>query len=258
MTQTLRTVTSGKGPELVLLHGWGLNSGVWESLMPSLTPRFTVTLIDLPGFGLNHDIVPESYNLSSIAELILNVMPAKATLTGWSLGGLMAQHIASSRPDKIDRLILLCTSPKFMATEEWPGIAEPVLREFHQQLKHDFSKTLDRFLAIQAMGSQSAKADIRQLKQSISQYPPPHQQALSGGLSLLSDIDLRHNLTQITAPTTWFFGRLDSLVPQKMIQKLKLLQPLAKHIVIPKASHAPFVSHQEDFLDLLLNELHTK
>jgi pimeloyl-[acyl-carrier protein] methyl ester esterase len=105
------------------------------------------------------------------------------------------------------------------------------------------------------MGSQSAKSDIRQLKRSIEQYPAPHKDALSGGLALLSRVDLRDDLAQINVPTTWLFGRLDSLVPQKAIALISQLQPQARHLVFPKASHAPFVSHFEDFKESLFAEL---
>jgi pimeloyl-[acyl-carrier protein] methyl ester esterase len=255
MTQQLRTVTAGVGPNLVLLHGWGLNSGVWESLVPKLVPYFSVTLVDLPGFGLNHDILPDEYNISSISDLLLDAIPSDSILLGWSLGGLIAQHIAISYPNKIKRLVLLCSSPKFKATQEWYGIAESVLSVFHQQLDDDVGKTLERFLAIQAMGSPSAKSDIQQIRQSIHKYPLPHKDALSGGLEILSEVDLRLQLSRITAPTNWFFGRLDSLVPQKVAGMIKVLQPTAKQMVIQKASHAPFISHLDSFVNLLLDEL---
>jgi pimeloyl-[acyl-carrier protein] methyl ester esterase len=255
MTQKLRTVTMGNGPDLVLLHGWGLNSGVWENLMPKLTSCHTVTLVDLPGFGLNHNTLPLDYDLPSVAKLVADVVPNNSVILGWSLGGLIAQHIAAMGLLDIKQLILLCTSPKFEAADEWPGIQASVLSLFHKQLGQDFNKTLERFLAIQAMGSQSARSDIRQLKHSIAQYPVPHKTALSGGLALLSDIDLRADLAQITIPTTWFFGRLDSLVPQKAIALIKQYQPTAKHVVMQKASHAPFVSHPDDFIEMLLAEI---
>lgn len=254
--QTLKVVTVGQGQNLVLLHGWGLNSGVWDNLVPVLSPHFNMTLIDLPGFGLNHDIVPEDYDLSSVAKLIAEVIPSQSIVLGWSLGGLIAQYIAVNKLVAMKQLVLLCTSPKFKATEEWDGIAEPVLNLFHKQLEHDFGKTLERFLAIQAMGSQSAKSDIRQLKHAIDQYPLPHKNALSGGLKLLSEVDLRDQLSQISIPTTWFFGRLDSLVPQKVAGLINDLQPEAKQVVMSKVSHAPFVSDLESFSNILLNELH--
>ncbi|TDF36397.1 pimeloyl-[acyl-carrier protein] methyl ester esterase [Alteromonadaceae bacterium M269] len=255
MTEKLRVSSYGQGPELALLHGWGLNSGVWEGILPKLTPHYRVNLIDLPGFGINHDILPESYDLESVAELVLDVIPQGSILLGWSLGGLIAQHITINTSDHIQRLILLCTSPKFQATDEWHGIAEPVLSLFHQQLEGNFSKTLERFLAIQAMGSPSAKSDIRQLKQAIGQYPEPAMGALNGGLNLLSTVDLRQELSRIEVPTFWCFGRLDSLVPQKAIEPIQQLQPNAKHLIMHKASHAPFVSHLDGFADILLDEI---
>jgi pimeloyl-[acyl-carrier protein] methyl ester esterase len=45
---TLYTQTSGSGPDLVLVHGWGLNGGIWDTLAPLLEPGFRVTRVDLP------------------------------------------------------------------------------------------------------------------------------------------------------------------------------------------------------------------
>ena len=43
--------TSGSGPDLVLVHGWGMNAGVWSLLLPALQERFRVTVLELPGHG---------------------------------------------------------------------------------------------------------------------------------------------------------------------------------------------------------------
>ena len=47
----LYTETLGAGPDLVLLHGWGLHAGVWESTAAELAKSWRVTLVDLPGHG---------------------------------------------------------------------------------------------------------------------------------------------------------------------------------------------------------------
>ncbi|MGB5339321.1 MAG: alpha/beta fold hydrolase, partial [Gammaproteobacteria bacterium] len=47
----LYTHTSGAGPDLLLVHGWGLHSGIWDGLAPLLEPHYRVTRMDLPGHG---------------------------------------------------------------------------------------------------------------------------------------------------------------------------------------------------------------
>ena len=81
-----------------------------------------------------------------------------------------------------------------MARDEWPGIAPKVLTGFNQMLAGDFRQTIERFLAIQAMGSEHARDDIRQLRHWLAERPAPQFAALEAGLTLLADIDLREPL----------------------------------------------------------------
>ena len=112
-------------------------------------------------------------------------------------------------------------------------------------------KTIERFLAIQAMGSESARDDIKQLKLLLNQYPAPKEQALSAGLDILQHDDLRAMFAQLTVPIVGIFGRLDALVPYRALKKMQALQPNFDYEVIDKASHAPFISHKEAFITAL-------
>ena len=63
VTEKLKISTSGQGPELLLLHGWAMHSGIWGGLVDSLSSEFHVNLVDLPGHGLT--VVPDDYPLSA-------------------------------------------------------------------------------------------------------------------------------------------------------------------------------------------------
>ena len=118
-------------------------------------------------------------------------IPANCILIGWSLGGLVAQQIAHSYPEKLKQMVLICSSPKFSKSADWPSIEPKVLSFFTQQLNIGFSKTLERFLAIQAMGSVNARQDAKIIKKVGQQYPLPSLVALAAGLNMLQSIDLR-------------------------------------------------------------------
>jgi pimeloyl-[acyl-carrier protein] methyl ester esterase len=248
MTSTLFSESRGQGPNLVLLHGWGLNSGVWEPISSRLEAHFRVTFIDLPGFGRNASIMPEHYDLTSISSMVGECLPDKYSLLGWSMGGLVAQNIAIDHASNIDKLVLLATSPKFTQDADWFGIKSQVLTSFEDQLEKNYSKTLDRFMAIQALGSTSAREDIKQIKQFIEHYPMPDYSALRAGLGILAGTDLRPFLADISCETYRLYGRLDSLVPTKAIARIAELQPNSKSHTFAHASHAPFISHPDDFL----------
>ncbi len=241
----------GQGPDLVLLHGWGMNGAVWHGIVPALAARYRVHLVDLPGFG-NSPLAGEvEYSLPWLAEQVAAILPERCHLLGWSLGGLVASQLALNHPERLHSLITVASSPCFMAQGEWPGIAPKVLTGFNQMLVGDFKQTIERFLAIQAMGSEHARDDIRQLRHWLAERPAPQLAALEAGLGLLADVDLRDELAQLNLPCLRVYGRLDSLVPKASSPLLDERYPASRSVVLEKASHAPFISHPQQFIEII-------
>lgn len=249
--RTLITRSQGAGKDLVLLHGWGMNSGAFSEFITTLASDYRITLIDLPGFGENADIVPEPYTLEALCAAIEPMLPSQCVIVGWSLGGLIAQQLAVQHSNKVAALITMASTPKFEACHGWNGIEPNILRQFESQLERDYEKTVERFLAIQAMGSDTARKDIKTIRSAIQQYPAPSVLALRDGLSLLSNVDLRDVIGRISVPTLRLYGRLDSLVPTSVIDRIHELQPEADSVVLCHASHAPFISHPQQTHDII-------
>ncbi|SEI04794.1 pimeloyl-[acyl-carrier protein] methyl ester esterase [Rheinheimera pacifica] len=245
-------MTSDK-PVLVLLHGWGVNQGVWhgvaQQLESQLDGKIQLLTPDLPGFGLCRNY-PQPYQLDAVVEMLAAHIPAQSYVCGWSLGGLLAIALAHRYPHKVKQLGLIAASPCFMAQQNWPGMAEAIMQQFARALSENLPLTIERFLAIQAMGSSSARADIKVLKQAIMAYPMADITAVEGALQLLK-LDLRQQFAALTQPVAGFFGRLDSLVPVKVTDLLQQLQPHGQFVVAAHASHAPFISHQDEFIQWL-------
>jgi len=247
--------TTGAGDtDLVLLHGWGLNADVWQSIVPRLAPHFRLHLIDLPGYGRSREYGPLS--LAEMAHSLLPVIPARAALLGWSLGGLVASQLALTRPDRVSALISVASSPCFCAQEDWPGIKPETLANFQQQLSGDFQRTVERFLALQTLGTDSARQDARQLKEAVLAQPMPDIAVLEAGLTLLRDVDLRSALTQLNLPFLRLYGALDGLVPRRIATRLDEALPNSHSVTMEKAAHAPFISHPEAFCQEIIAFLH--
>ncbi len=247
--------TQGQGPDLVLIHGWGMNSAVWQPVMPLLTSHFTVHCCDLPGYG--ESTLPSASSLTEIAKQVYQSAPVEqAAWLGWSLGGLIATDIALKAPERVSHLITVASSPCFAASENWKGIKPAVLQAFMAQLELDFQPTIERFMALQAMGSPSARQDIKQVKQAVLAKPQPQLAALQIGLQLLAEQDLRPQLGAICQPWLRLYGRLDGLVPVKTCTEMERLAPQSQVVVFEQASHAPFISHPEQFIDPLLAFCH--
>jgi len=239
----------GQGPALVLVHGWGLNSGVWAQVQATLAKDFTLYCIDLPGFGYSKQRIDS--DIKAWAKAVAKAIEEPAVWLGWSLGGLVATQVALDYPQQVTGLVTVASSPRFSENDQWPGIKSEVMTMFTKQLATDFSLTLERFLAIQAMGSDSAKRDIKALKTVLDERPLPQQQSLHDGLLLLNDVDLREEIKNIEQPFLRIYGRLDSLVPSKAISLVDELSPKSEKVIFKKASHAPFISHTDEFISAL-------
>ncbi len=243
---------SGKGPNLVLLHGWGLHGGIWQTILPQLEQSFTVYNVDLPGFGkskFQDNDCKTPYDIHYLLEAVGQVLPQKCYLMGWSLGGLVATALAARYEDKIEKLITVASSPCFVANENWPfGMNKQVLESFIGLLSEDFKATLNRFLMIQTMGSATQKQDVAQLKETVYKYGLPSKKALSGGLQILHDVDLRETMNKLTMPLLRIYGKLDTLVPVKSANLVSGYVSDSQSVIFKKSGHAPFLSESEEFI----------
>lgn len=244
---------TGNGPALVLLHGWGLHGGIWETILPQLEQHFTIYNVDLPGFG--HSAVHNGeYTLDYLVDSVASILPLQTSeqpcyVLGWSLGGLIATALALNYPEKISKLITVASNPCFVAGDNWQyGMQAKVLESFMGYLKEDYEGTLIRFLSIQTMGSLTQKEDIKRLKETVFIHGQPSPKALAGGLQILHDIDLVERLSEIKLPVLRLYGRLDSLVPVSVAADVALHITHSQSITYRRAAHAPFLSASDDFV----------
>nr|WP_275659011.1 pimeloyl-ACP methyl ester esterase BioH [Shewanella sp. Isolate11] len=242
--------TIGQGHPIVMLHGWGVNSAVFNPLHADLAD-YQVHYVDLPGFG---DSKTVEGDIDTWVDSIMAQVPEKAIWAGWSLGGLVATRAAIRHPQRVKALLTIASSPCFMAREAegWPGIAPQVLAQFGQQLDQDLAKMVERFLAIQAMGSETAKQDIKQLRDLVLAKPLPDAIALKQGLQMLAEVDLRPQLDQLMLPWLRVWGRLDGLVSRRVPPLMPKPNDLINDVTLTKASHAPFFSHRQAFSEAVL------
>ncbi len=239
----LNSLTTGAGPDLVLLHGWGMNRAVWGGLPERLAQHYRVTVLELPGHG-ESDYHPACSSLDPWVEACLAAAPERAAWIGWSLGGQLALHAALKQPERVPVLTVMAGTPRFVQGEGWPhAMAEETLRRFAADLVTDHRQTLERFLALQVRGDSEARAVLRTLRRDLFDRPDPVPAALQAGLDLLQGVDLRAQLPALECPVLWLLGARDTLVPVAVAGEMKRLLPQAQIEVVPKAAHAPFLSH---------------
>lgn len=245
------TPTDPTPRNLVLLHGWGMNAAVWDGLSENLQTNATSWPIELPGHG-EQPFSDREPDLWAWADACLERAPPRAVWLGWSLGGLVALAAAVRAPKRVEALILLTATPRFVRAADWmPAMPAETIGQFHASLLADPTETLARFLALQVRGSAVARETLRTLRGRLAKRPTPDPHALSLGLDMLRDEDFRGRLPDIRCPALWLFGTHDTLVPPAVAERVEILMPGALTAIIPGAAHAPHLSHPEQTRDLL-------
>jgi len=246
---TLHVESAGDGPPLVLLHGFAMHGGLFTPIVPALARRHRVHVVDLPGHGFSCDV--QATSLASVADAVVSSLDLRepAAILGWSFGGLVAQHIAHARPDAVAALLLACTSPRFVASPDWPhAMSVDTLTRFGDELRVSYRLTLQRFLTLQVQGSDAGRATLASLRQALFARSAPSRAALSAVLTILIDADLRSAAPVIAAPTLVIAGARDALTPAAAGAWLAGAIPGARYAPFEGAAHAPFLSHPEPFL----------
>ena len=152
------------------------------------------------------------------------------------------------QPERVARLLLVCATPRFTAADDWPDAMAPdTLAKFGDELAVAYRLTLQRFLSLQVQGSDEGRATLAALRGLLFARGEPSRATLAAALAMLASTDLRDDARSITAPTLIVTGDCDALVPKAAGVWLARNIRSARHVDIPGAAHAPFLSHPRAF-----------
>lgn len=244
-----RAATPGAGgrdrPPLVMLHGWGMNLRVFDLLREDLAACESWA-IDLPGHGRS-PWWPEAAGFAEQVRAVLAALPPRCILVGWSFGAKLSMAIAAREPQRVAALVLLSASPRFARSADWPhGMEAQALRAFRVVLEQDWQQTLGDFIALQLRGSRHAEAAQEVIEAALAEQGAPHRDALLAGMALLDSIDLRPLVPRIAQPVLIVVGQNDRVTLPGATRWLAAALPDARFVEVPRAGHAPFVSHHEE------------
>jgi len=246
MSLTIETI--GRGPDLVLLHGWGLHGGVFARVAEALHDDYTLHLVDLPGHG--YSPLDGARGPADVAARLAEAFPLPVQVLGWSLGGLVGQYWAAQAPDTVKSLALVATSPRFVKSDDWPHAqTRAAIEAVGASLVSEFAQTLERFLALQLLGAPHARDTLKGVKEILFAHGRP--QGLEAALQWLLDSDARPLARDIRCPVGLFFGAKDAITPKGAGQWLAEQLPDAALFLFEQASHAPFLSHEAEFIERL-------
>ncbi len=233
----INITTHGSGKPLVLFHGWGFDSQIWHSIVPSMSEQYQLYLVDLPGFGLTPYMDWDKFK-----SQLLRQVPDSFALIGWSMGGMVATRLAIEEPTRVTHLVNIASSPRFIKDAKWPGVDMQVFSAFYDNLACDPANTLEQFIKLQTQGHAVpvTPSTIR-----------PSMAGLREGLELLVNWDLRQPLEVINTPACFMFGRLDAITPRTTLSAMQASYPDFQYVLFPKAAHIPFLSHPLQFVAAL-------
>lgn len=229
--------TSGSGPAVILLHGWGCSHAYFAPLMELLSEKYTVYALDLPGFGDS----PEPSTVWGVEDYVRMlegfvdaVCPGTVSLVGHSFGGRMAILYASRHP--VGRLVLTDAA----------GLKPKRPLKYYIKV---YSYKTARFFLLKVLRRQDLFERYRTGRGSSDyQNASPKMKSI---LSKVVNEDFRSRLPYIQAPTLLFWGEQDTATPLSDAKEMEKRIPDAGLVSVPGAGHFAFVEYQPLFLNVM-------
>jgi len=245
-----------EAPPLVLIGGWASYRWIWFRQIPTLKEKYRCVVFDNRGAGKSSK-PDEPYSMEMFAADTAGLMDAldikNAHILGISMGGLIAQQVAISYPEKVRSLILVSThfgGPNIIQMDDRNMallIALPT---------ETISKEQAREMRYRATFSEQFLRENRDILEKIDEwaekYPTPlfaqvHQSAAVG------DFDAEEKVTSITSPTLIIHGDNDRAVPTKNGELLKSSIPNSRLSLIKEGSHFSIIEKYEEFNNIIID-----
>lgn len=247
----------GQGSDVVMVHGWSMHSGIWDDFAAGLGAKHRVTCLDLPGHGYSPMI--DNFSLDGVSRELLANAPQRAVWIGWSLGASVVLQMASAYPERVDRLVLIAGSPKFVRGNGWTcGIQESVLDEMGAALNKECDHVWKRFLFLMTLYADHPIGILKDLRDRLQGPPSCDVRALRTGLDILRNADLRQLMSQLTQSVLIIMGGRDPLIPVEAGDAMRMLGRQRQLRVIDAAGHMPFLSHANETSEAILDFLSTQ
>jgi len=252
--RTLAWREAGSGRPLILLHGWAMSAVVFSEMQAALAGDFRVLAPDLRGHGGSSP--GSGYALTDFAADLDAWLTAldldTIDLLGWSLGGEVAQLLAAQYPQRVTRLALISSTPRFASTHDWEhGLPDVQIKAMARDLRRNYELTMNGFFSLQFTDEALERERYRQIVAfAVRAGRLPLPEVALAALETLRSEDLRPLLPQLVQPTLVLHGGRDRIIPVAAGRYLGTTLPAARYIEWPDVGHAPFMSRPQDSVTL--------
>jgi 3-oxoadipate enol-lactonase len=241
-------------PVVVLSNSLGSSMEMWAPQIPALSVRFRVMRYDQRGHG-ESPVPPGPYGFQDLGQDVLDLLDRndieRAHFVGLSMGGMTGMWLGANAPERIDRMVLLCTTPYFGTPETWIDRAATVRAEGTEAVA---DAGVERWFTDGFRESQPAV--VARMRAMIASQPDEGYAECCGALERL---DLRDQLGRIQAPTLVIAGAQDPSTPPDPHAKLIAERiPGARLEVLDPGAHLLNVERAPDVTDLILDHLESE
>jgi 3-oxoadipate enol-lactonase len=238
----------GAGPPVLLVQGLGYGGRGWGPVVDLLAQDHLVVLFDNRGFGAS-DVPPGPYTVSLLAADALAVLDAagleRANVVGASLGGMVAQELALGHPERVDRLVLACTTPGGPGSHPMPARTIELMAE---------AATLDPEVAIRRFVENALGDPNEELVEQVLAYRranPPDPAGWNALATAGAAFDALDRVGTIQAPTLVVSGTADAVVDPRNSELLAERIPGARLELLDGCGHLLFWERPEAFAELV-------
>lgn len=249
----------GRGPVMLLVHGWGVSGELFGEQLSALADRFRVIVPDLPGHGAS-GVFPASGGFEdladAIAQLIEQLQLRSFTLLGWSLGALVVWDLVARYPQAdIAALVTVDMVPRILNDDGWSfGLREG--RDHHafdreiELIRSDWPAYVDLLAPrLVSPGADTPAPELlaRIKAAAIANHPP----SMAKLWELLVEQDFRSLLPKLTFPTLVITGGRSALYSVASGEWVAGQIPSARFEIFEGGGHAPHLDQPQRFNQLL-------
>lgn len=240
----VRYVRKGRGPAVVLLHGFAASIYTWKDVLPALAEAgHDVVAIDLPGFGGSS--IPRPLDGSAYPGVVVAVMDRlgldRAALVGNSLGGSIAVAVAAERPERVDRLALIDSAGFNFGAGDRPLLlrllAAPGVGAAAERLP--VRRRLTRAGLRQVFFDDALVTDERVDEYAVPMTRPGAARAAAELLANPVPSDFDALVARVRAPTLVVWGREDTWIPLAHAARFTAAIPGSTSVVLDACGHVP-------------------
>lgn len=244
-------IDKGEGELVVLLHGWGSNISLFNSMIELLSKQYRVVAMDLPGFG-GSDEPKEIWNVNSYRDFVIEFLKdfgeKEITFLGHSFGGriIIKMFDRDNLPFKIKKLILTGSAgvmPKKSAKQK-------IKQRIYKMTRKVYSSKLVTKLfpdALENLRRKNGSADYNAASPTMRQI-----------LVKVVNEDLTHIFPKVTPPTLLVWGKNDTATPLADGQLMEKLMPEAALVVLENSGHYAFLDEMFAFNKILASYMNIK